>query len=338
MSEKMYSVFIVDDEKLVREGLKLIFDWNANGFYICGDAANGREALPLILKTHADIVITDLKMPFKDGLELARAIAENQPSTKVIILTGHGTLSSAQEAIRANVFDFLLKPVDPDELGEVMLKLRSSLEQTKNFYPFEEEKSLLEAISLHDIKKTVNALHKAAESIKTLCSGTENEKLIYQKLLDTVYAKIRQSGYSELLPPPDNEVISSSESAQAIEKYIVDTMSEDLTHSPDIIVEKMKLYLKENYTKDITLKMLESKFFLSSSYISRIFKQYEGINYHAYLMNIRIEQAKKLLISTNQSVTHIGYTVGFKNYKHFSRSFKELTGLTPVDYRNEKHK
>lgn len=338
MSEKMYSVFIADDERLVREGLKLLFDWNSNGFYICGDAANGRDALPMILEKHADIVITDLKMPFIDGLELARTIAEQQPSTRVVILTGHGTLSSAQEAIRANVFDLLLKPVDPEELGKVMLKLRACLDQKKSFYPFEEEKHLLEAISLHDTKQAVKALHCAAESINKLHSDPENEKLIYQKLIDTLYAKFRQSGFSNLLPPPETDCLSAEETVRLTEKYIIDVLAEDTVNSPDIIVEKIKLFLRENYTKEITLKMLETEFFLSSSYISRIFKQHEGINYHAYLMNIRIEQAKKLLSSTAQSVTRIGQAVGFGNYKHFSRTFKELTGFTPVDYRNEKHK
>lgn len=92
-------------------------------------------------------------------------------------------------------------------------------------------------------------------------------------------------------------------------------------------------YLEENYAQNITLSSLGEMFYSNSSYISRVFKQKTGKNYSDYLLDIRIEQAKKLLIGTTFSIGRISDMVGFDNTKYFSRIFKEKTGVQPIAYR-----
>jgi two-component system response regulator YesN len=105
----MKRILIVDDEYLVRLGLKTIIDWAEHGYVIAGEAANGREALELFDRTGADVILTDIKMPVMDGLELTRAIKEKNKKVKIIILSHYDEFSYAQEAISLGAFRYILK-------------------------------------------------------------------------------------------------------------------------------------------------------------------------------------------------------------------------------------
>ena len=94
------TVFLVDDETLIRSGMKKLLPWDALGFSIVGEAENGRQALPLIEKLTPDLVITDLKMPLCDGITLTGEIKKLLPRTEVIILTGYDEFDYTRQAIR----------------------------------------------------------------------------------------------------------------------------------------------------------------------------------------------------------------------------------------------
>lgn len=105
----MKRILIVDDEYLVRFGLKTIIDWEEYGYTIAGEASNGKEALELFRRTGADVVLTDIKMPVMDGLELTRAIRETGKKVKIIILSHYDDFSYAREAINLGAFRYILK-------------------------------------------------------------------------------------------------------------------------------------------------------------------------------------------------------------------------------------
>ena len=115
----MISVFLVEDEFIVREGIKNI-NWEAHGLSFVGEASDGELAFPLIKKKHPDIVITDICMPFMDGLELSRLIKKELPQTKILILSGHEEFEYAKDAIQIGVEEYLLKPINSDELLQVV--------------------------------------------------------------------------------------------------------------------------------------------------------------------------------------------------------------------------
>lgn len=112
----MFKLFIVDDEPTIRKGLTQFVPWNTLDAELIGDACDGRDALARIREMRPDIVITDIKMPIMDGLELARALCEEIPEIKVIILTGYADFAYAQTAIRYGVTDFVLKPTSKDKI------------------------------------------------------------------------------------------------------------------------------------------------------------------------------------------------------------------------------
>ncbi len=132
----MYSVFLVEDEIVIRDGLKASFPWEQHGFAYVGDAADGEMALPLIRQTKPDVVITDIRMPFMDGIDLSKMIKKELPGTRIIIISGFDDFSYAQEAISIGVDNYLLKPITKDKLGEVMsdVKVKLDKENEKDNY------------------------------------------------------------------------------------------------------------------------------------------------------------------------------------------------------------
>ncbi len=125
----MYSVFLVEDEIVIRDGLKASFPWEQYGFAYVGDAADGEMALPLIRQTKPDVLITDIRMPFMDGIALSKMIRKELPNTRIIIISGFDDFSYAQEAISIGVDNYLLKPITKDKLGEVMSDAKDKLDK-----------------------------------------------------------------------------------------------------------------------------------------------------------------------------------------------------------------
>lgn len=123
----MYRVLLVDDEEDVREGLVIEVDWEALDLRIVGLAENGREALEMAERVEPDIVVTDISMPFMDGLELARRLRERNPLVKVVILTGYDEFDYARQAVSLSVDEYLLKPFSAGHLTELLTRLRAQM-------------------------------------------------------------------------------------------------------------------------------------------------------------------------------------------------------------------
>ncbi|MGB4660102.1 MAG: response regulator [Mobilitalea sp.] len=112
----MYKIFLVEDEIVVREGIKNNINWEENGFKIVGDESDGELAYPMIIKEQPDILITDIKMPFMDGLELSKLLKKDMPQLKIIIISGYSDFGYAQRAIDIGVSEYLLKPITSQKL------------------------------------------------------------------------------------------------------------------------------------------------------------------------------------------------------------------------------
>lgn len=125
----MFKLLIVDDEEEVRQGLTNKIPWNKYNFELIGEAQNGREALDIIEDNVPDIIITDISMPILNGLELSEYVSINYPTVKTVILTGFDDFNFAQLAIRFGVEDYILKPVLPKDIEELLLKFQVKLEQ-----------------------------------------------------------------------------------------------------------------------------------------------------------------------------------------------------------------
>ncbi len=125
----LYKILLVDDEEEIRKGIINKIKWEELGFCVVGEAENGMEALDIIDKTMPDIVFTDIKMPFMDGIKLAENIKYRFPTTKVIILSGFDDFEYAQVAIKLGVMRYILKPINSIEMKEILKELKALLDQ-----------------------------------------------------------------------------------------------------------------------------------------------------------------------------------------------------------------
>lgn len=124
----MLKVFLVEDESIIREGLRDSIPWEQYGFSFVGDAADGEMALPLIRKTRPDVLITDIKMPFMDGLELSHIVTGEMPATKIIIISGHDDFEYARQAIEIGAMQYLLKPITRSAMQKVLTEIKEKIE------------------------------------------------------------------------------------------------------------------------------------------------------------------------------------------------------------------
>jgi two-component system, response regulator YesN len=127
----MKKVLIVDDEPVIREGLPYIIDWQEYGFEIVGAAQNGKEGIKLINEYQPDLVITDIRMPEMDGLEMIQTAQKRGETFYSIILSGYSEFTYAQKAIRLGTVSYLLKPIDEDELTDILLGIRKEVDKQK---------------------------------------------------------------------------------------------------------------------------------------------------------------------------------------------------------------
>ena len=141
-------VFLVEDEMVIRNGIVKSINWEKEGYRLVGEASDGELAYPMILKEKPDILLTDIKMPFMDGLELSRLVKQELPDTKILIFSGYDEFEYAKEAIRIGVTEYLLKPVSSEQLLEGMRRISKQIEQDR------EEREILRQYQ-EDMKENV---------------------------------------------------------------------------------------------------------------------------------------------------------------------------------------
>jgi two-component system, response regulator YesN len=127
-----YKVFFVEDEIVTREGIRDNVDWKTYGFEFSGEATDGEMALPLIRSVQPDVLITDIKMPFMDGLQLSKIIHDRMPWVKIVILSGHDEFEYAQKAIEVGVTEYLLKPVTVQHIHQTLQKIGRQLDHERH--------------------------------------------------------------------------------------------------------------------------------------------------------------------------------------------------------------
>ena len=121
----MITILIVDDEKLERRGIRFLL--KREGDFQILEAANGKDALGILASNHVDILFSDVKMPYMNGLELTKAVREDHPDMEIVIFSGYNDFSYAREALRYGVVDYVLKPVDPNEFHKTFQRVMENI-------------------------------------------------------------------------------------------------------------------------------------------------------------------------------------------------------------------
>ena len=242
---KKLRVLLVDDEVMIREGFKQLFDWQAHDCEVVGEAGDGVEALTQIDTLRPDIVIMDINIPIMNGLKVIQLSRIKHPNTAFVIVSGYDDFSYCREALRLQITDYILKRVNYEEFGTCIDNLKISL--------FE----------------------------RRVSSAAEPEK------------------------------------------------------QEERAITGITRYLQEHLAEEISLSVLAEQFHLNPQYISQLFKSEIGVNFLVYLTNIRMEKAKKLLLSTALSIAEVAEQSGYGDYRVFTKVFKKSEGITPSQYRRD---
>lgn len=351
----MYKILIVEDEALERQVLRYLLENSTLPVKVAGEASNGKEAVTLAGDLKPDIVLMDIKMPVMDGLQVTNIIKEKNPEIEVIIITAYGKFSYSQQAIKYHVADYLLKPVQPDEMYGALKKVIDRMEK----------KALPEIGSFENIPLKLRLLREMANHI--LLYKPEQGKMAFNKIVNDFLSANPDPGRNlltafafEALVVTVMELTSGgleerdiSEKNNDLAKEIKSITSiKDLLHWADkmidgfffilkkqqvdsnkAVVDRVKRYLHDNYKKELTLIQAASEVHLSPAYLSRIFKQQTGTSFTEYLTKHRLQEAKKLLLNTDMTIDEVACKVGYNNNSYFTSVFKKYENLTPSEFR-----
>lgn len=497
------NILIADDEKIEREGIRYLLSLEKGERRIF-EAANGKQAMQILRTENIDMILTDIKMPVMDGLELARRAKELFPEIRIVIFSGYNDFTFAQEAIRYGVTDYILKPVDPDNFHEIIEKAEKNIRERQaeenreirrqNFlqqyflqnYLYSGKKEILEkAGEFVDLDKwnrwhcailieTDTAFFDTAEEnfpgelqkelrrVFFYLNLNERQSLLlfqdvycdYLLVANHLYtflkrnymvriylAVSRKFDGCECLPEilgqleqqmeekfyhPEKHIFSCEEeelkmvAGEVQDSQLMQMISEDISRKDteqlwkhfeclkekyssntqfsamyikfvfsnviqelfqenqfadehrleqeidrlyscgnimDILkvtednireyekflersmsesrneVAAVKNYIYQHYGEDLNLEMLAEKVYLSSGYLSFIFKKETGMNLNRFIKVFRMEKAGEFLRDTNMKVAQISEKVGFANVSYFCRSFREYYGCSPESYR-----
>lgn len=190
----MLKTILIDDEKIIREGLKHTIEWENMGFELVGEAKDGEEAIALLQSTTPDVIVTDIRMPFIDGLELIEFIKPMLPDAYIIILSGHDEFHYAQKALQLGVYDFLLKPLNIDYFTKLLKKIKYDY-TVKNSQKYPK-------IQPKDLK------HLQNKFIETLMTSDIPMVEVTQKLIDYELTDIKSNYFATIITQIDNFQLS----------------------------------------------------------------------------------------------------------------------------------
>lgn len=513
-----YKVYLVDDDRFIRKGLISLIDWNSCGFEVYAEADNGEDALEFIKNNKIDLVVTDIRMPVLNGLDLIKQTVETMDlAPNFIIMSGYSDFSYAQKALKFGVHDFILKPVDKEEIENTLKELAKKIEKEKvlqknreesiainilnemltgneqpisdrilkkkmniedsevmcylivevnnvnvnvnllrkmvrdtivahkfekdsilirvhdqyslgilvkskellaSEYEFEQftkslqqqvSQKLGEVISIYVGNKVdqVSEIKKSFEAAKIASefkyAKHETQPIFYQKLkdksvnyinfdqslLDLLMVQLEEHDTNLITMTIDNILIefknklfSRDAVKSSLSRVVHEVMKtirslgeneqelsslESMLHlneSPHTLsqiklvftafifdaaeliaqinkkscksdIQKVKDYIDNHYQEQLTLKTIANKFYMNPVYMGQLFKKTYGFYFKDYYLQVRVNEAKRILRQTDMRVYEVAESVGFANVDYFVTKFEKTAGITPTKYRKK---
>jgi two-component system response regulator YesN len=334
----MARICIVDDEPIIGVGLKtLIMEYKR--FSEIDIFTDGASALTNIMANPPDVVMTDIRMPRMDGLELCRQIQQLKLSTKVVVLSGYGDFAYAQKCMSYGVQEYLLKPITEIELFPILDKMLAMREAALiSFTHFEQWiDQIEEAIWIMDKDRVDELLEEGKREL----FDVETELQQHLRVSDAVrllHKKLNARGAYRIEVKPFGEEHTSKmityESFKAEIRSWIQRLSEYRNHERIDVLEAAIQYIDEHLFEDVlSLEKVAGKLGLTPTYFSHYFKKHTNETFVQHRMRKRIDRAKQLLAVPHYKIIDIVAEVGYESYPHFTRVFKKATGYSPTEYR-----
>lgn len=338
----MYKVLFVDDDDTIGFIVSKMKVWENSNFKITRYAQNGKEALAVLEKESFDLIITDIRMPIVDGLELLENIRKRGDKTFLVLASTYSEFEYAKRGLQNGAIDYIIKPITEESLKELFIRVEKLLKEKED-----KPKETNLKVSKDRIDKWYNLFINLEETpknlkdkyLKELNDIVKEEKVVFSELLfEGVWEKIvkvfpwvvklenieflfREENFEEEV----EEKISNIQ--EIVKKYKLNNY--------DSLINNVSEVILKNIGKDKLLDIISEELQLSKDYIGKLFKNKIGITLNEYSTILKMEYGKKLLSGSNKKVYEISEELGYSTVDYFSKLFKNYTGFTPVQYRKK---
>ncbi len=345
----MLDVILVDDNTRTLDGLRRHIPWDEIDCTCVGTAANGLEALELCRLNEPDVVITDVRMPFMDGLDLSRELRQRFPGVHVIILSAYDEFEFAHQALLHGVEDYILKPIDSRkirQLAGILARLSAAAKKKTIDLAAFYSSSIVEDLAA---EITGGSEEKICEMIRSTLSATSGQ---FDSLLSAashlvaeLYRKSAELGLPERI---DGRLLAESltelqaiHSIQAVIEFVTGAylavhrkVFKEKKADFQKMAKEIMAYIEANYTDpEITTFTIARHFHISQSYLCQVYKQAGNDSIHNTITRLRIERAAGLLHATDLPINEVARMSGYPDAHYFARVFKKLKKLPPSELR-----
>lgn len=356
----MFTVQLVDDEPIVRMGLKKLIPWEELGFEVICEAENGEEALVQLEHNPIDVIITDIGMPIMNGIEFMSQVREKGYVAEMMVLTAYGEFEYAKEAIKYGVVEYILKPIEEDEitatLKNVRKKLVKKLEDVKRYSTLaagaekgrelsrEKDKLLIKYIMTTD-QKTFEVLETIVEEEYGYGTGEIMSMCVrFTYILEEIVSRIKErfaylnklEATSDYLEFGAIEGRSKQDLINAFKEKVsrlFEIFEESKVTYKDNVIMQACQYVVEHIDEEISLTTISEKLAISKNYFCSLFKQETGENFLNFVTRMKMKRAKFLLKEENLKVYEVCDRLGYTDTTYFTRLFKKYTHMTPNEYK-----
>lgn len=398
----MWKVLIADDEPKIRRGIHAVLERLEPDIEVVAEAGDGETALALAEETVPDILFIDIRMPFLNGLELIEKLHALRQDWIIIIVSGHDEFDYARKALSLQVFEYILKPVNEDELRSTLEHAKHELalrRETNRYINWAREKitehqgvlkeqfilewlssslskteiedctkflglslpetQIILAIRLEEKALSVGNLQKGYRTIltysvksiledllgkNTLCVITRDDTIVglyteelrvLQEKIPAIEAAIEEATHQHPVIAFVPSGTMGGGAVRSVQEAYEEALSELIKKSNyQTFVLLAQGYIERNYQyPDLSLEETAMELEISPGYLSRLLKQATGYSFVEYVSRVRIQHALQLLADPAVKIYEIAEKVGYRSQHYFSRAFKQVLGISPVEYR-----
>ena len=341
----MYTVMLVDDYAVFRRQIKRMPLWNDHpGFQITAEAGDGDEALRKLREAPVDLLITDIKMPKVDGIELMKRAYKENLCRCVVLLSEYTDFEYARQGILLGAFDYVVKPINEEKLAQMIARCTANLAAQPGSDMAAGEENALVCFMLEGGEGLENKAQALAQSYYETCGkNCIRTGVMLLRSAQSIYRMIEEAEPWIALFAED-----PARFERAIVKYedfpLLSTVYEKYLRELYLLLRKFRVgiselvqkcahFVLENVGEKISLMRAAEVLFTNKTYLSHLFKTETGQSFSDFTARAKCARAKKLLRETTLRIFEIASQLSYEDAEYFSRSFKAITGYSPADYR-----
>ncbi len=370
----MFRILLADDEKMVLLSTEKTFPFSRYGMKVAARTSDSFHALQLLKESEFDAALLDIRMPGLSGIDIISECRRQKIATEFIVISGYSDFAYMKQAIQFGAFDYCLKPVKQEEANELSQRLSELLFQKRiaqdslRLAEILSHKNILPDLvrlgfpaTLHELTVLRIALTSVREILLLFPEDETSSPLFlhsYFFLLSETTALLLADVPNQNAEPLINAVLSLPNArltagttdcskghlnrltAKLATDLLLTTQEQPLIrtslHDENDTFRQLLEEVRFHYDQELSLQSLARKYNFSYSYCSELFKAATGYNFSKYITRLRMNAAARLLLETNDSTTDISFRVGYRNYHHFIKVFKDCFGTTPSEYRQQK--